>query len=82
MMSAGVIPIVSKECGLYDDEVINLPDCKINTIEKFIHDYAAKSDEWIKQQSSHVVEIIKTRYSRKNFTDSVIAAMNELTKGE
>ena len=78
VMSAGVIPIVSKECGFEDDEVINLPDCKIDTIEKFIRNYSAKPDEWIKQESSHVVEIVKTRYSRQNFTDSVIAAMNKL----
>ena len=80
VMSAGVIPIVSKECGYEDDEVINLPDCKIDTIEKYIRDYSAKPDEWIKQTSSHVVEIIKTRYSRQNFTDSIISAMNALTK--
>ena len=79
-MSAGVIPIVSKECGFEDDEVINLPDCKIETIQKFIRDYSAKLDEWIKQESSHVAEIVKTRYSRQNFTDSVIAAMNKLEK--
>ena len=79
VMSAGVIPIVSKECGFEDDEVINLPDCKLDTLKKFIRD-SAKLDEWIKQESSHVAEIVKTRYSRQNFTDSVIAAMNKLEK--
>ena len=80
-MSAGVIPIVSKECGFEDDEVINLPDCKLDTLKKFIRD-SAKPDEWIKQESSHAAEIVKTRYSRQNFTDSVIAiaAMNKLEK--
>ena len=80
MMSAGVIPIASRECGFEDDEVINLLDCKLATIEKVICECASKPDDWIREHSSRCVEAVNTRYSRKDFTDSVKEAMIQTLK--
>lgn len=78
VMSAGVIPIVSRECGFYDDEVINLPDCRIETIEQYISEYSQKPDEWIKEHSEHSVNIVKERYSFESFSRSVHDAMTAM----
>lgn len=77
-MSAGVIPIVSRECGFYDDEVINLPDCRSETIEQYISEYSQKPDEWIKEHSEHSVNIVKARYSFESFGRSVNDAMTAM----
>ena len=47
-MSAGIIPIVSKECGYEEDEVNNLPDCKKETIYSYITEYSKKDQVWLK----------------------------------
>ena len=67
-MSAGIIPIVSKECGLEDDEVINLPDCSIDTIQNHILEYSKKSDEWINEKSKRVKDIADSKYSKESFS--------------
>lgn len=41
-MSAGLIPIVSRECGFEDDEVIHLEDCSLECLEKTVNEYAKK----------------------------------------
>lgn len=67
-MSAGIIPIVSKECGFEDDEVINLPDCELTTIHDHIIEYSMKSNEWIEEKAQQVKQIADTKYSKENFT--------------
>ena len=67
-MSAGLIPIVSKECGFENDEVINLPNCNIETIRKFVIEYSRKSSTWINDKSRQVKHIADTKYSKKSFS--------------
>lgn len=81
MMSAGVIPITSKVCGFEDDEVIHLPDCRIETIERYIEEYANKPDDWIRERSAWSVEVATTRYSKEKFRQSVHDAMTSTLKG-
>lgn len=81
IMSAGVIPIVSRECGFEDDEVISLPDCRLETIERYINEYAHKPDEWVRERSLKCIETVRTRYSKENFTKSVHDAMSVALKG-
>ncbi len=75
-MSAGIIPIVSRECGFEEDEVISLPDCHKATIKDFIMKYSNKDPEWIKAQSHHSIEVVKMRYSENAFIQSVKTALD------
>ncbi len=75
-MSAGMIPIVSRECGFEDDEVIHLKDCSKECIEKSIKYYAAKDNKWIKNESEKSVKIVKERYSEECFVKSIIQALS------
>lgn len=70
-MSAGMIPIVSKECGFEDDEVINLPDCKMETIFGYVVEYSQKDQNWLKNAAKHSMEIVHSRYSKLCFSHSV-----------
>lgn len=76
VMSAGVIPIASKICGYDEDEVILLDDCKKETIDSAIHEYAEKPLDWIKTQSEYEKEIVRTRFSEQSYIDSVEKAMD------
>lgn len=75
-MSAGMIPIVSKECGFEDDEVINLPDCKMDTIFDYIIEYSQKDQNWLKRAAKHSMEIVQRRYSKSCFSHSVEVALD------
>lgn len=79
-MSAGMIPIVSRECGFEDDEVIHLDDCSMSCIEKYIKYYSMKDEKWINSKSKEAVRIIKEKYSKKNFRESIIIGMQETIK--
>ena len=71
VMSAGLIPILSRESGYDDDEVIILPDCKMDTIRKVVLEYSQKDKQWIKERSEYEIQIVKERYSRECFIQSV-----------
>lgn len=75
-MSAGMIPIVSRECGFEDDEVIYLKDCSKECIEDSIKFYVSKDDKWIKNESEKAVKIVKERYSEECFVESIIQAFS------
>lgn len=77
-MSAGLIPIVSRECGFEDDEVIHLEDCSLECLEKTIDEYAFKNIDWINSESERVKRIVEERYSQKCFSDSIFKAFNDV----
>lgn len=75
-MSAGLIPIVSKECGFEEDEVFYFNNCSIECIEDTILFFSKKDINWIKQNALETMDKCNSRYSKKNFTKSVRLAMN------
>lgn len=77
-MSAGVIPIVSRECGFDDDVVINLPNCEIETIEEYILSYSEKDIDWIIMKAKETVEIVKNKYSKKNYISIFSSALEDV----
>ncbi len=79
-MSAGLIPIVSRECGFNDDEVHILNDCQLETIENTIREYAQKPKEWREQEAERVLGIVRERYSNENFSESVRSPLVSLFK--
>jgi len=79
-MSAGVIPICSKNCGFNNDEVIIMEDCSIKTVESYIVHYGEKNLEWIIEKSKEALNIVETNYSKAAFTDSLKAALDGVLK--
>lgn len=78
LMSAGVISICSRECGYNDDEVINLPDCRMETIERFIRFYAEKDPEWIRHHAEKALKTYREKHTKRSYTDSVISGLEQI----
>lgn len=81
-MSAGLIPIVSRECGFNNDEVFNLQECSISGIRDTLLAFAQKPLDWIKNESLRAVETIHTSYSPNHFSHSLRTAMQGLLEGK
>ena len=77
-MSAGLIPIVSRECGFEDEDVIHLPDCRLETIERYIYEFGNKDKQWIIEASEKARKVVLDSYSKKNYIESVAYALNDV----
>ncbi|MDD4600555.1 hypothetical protein SDC9_13775 [bioreactor metagenome] len=80
-MSAGLIPIVSRECGLSDDEAFLLQDCSLTGIRDTLLAFAQKPLDWIKKESLRTVKTIHSHYTPNHFSQSFRAAMQGLLEG-
>ncbi|MCF6177768.1 MAG: glycosyltransferase [Geopsychrobacter sp.] len=77
-MSAGLVPIVTRECGFNDDEVHHLLSSNMEDIGASINYFSRKSREWISNESRETLKVVKTRYSTVNYSESIREAMKEL----
>lgn len=75
-MSVGLINLCSRECGLEDDEVIHLDNCKIETIREAVLEYSGKDLEWVKRESKRQYNIVRERYSKECFLESINKALD------
>lgn len=75
MMSAGVIPICSLECGIDSEDIIVLEDCEIDTIERTILWASKKSKEWVKTNSIRTMKLASNKYSRSIFSQKMEEAL-------
>ena len=75
-MSAGVIPIVSRECGFEEGEVHCLRESTIAEIGRMADEYAQKPLQWIVEEAGRVATIAKTRYGTDQYSKSVRAALS------
>lgn len=77
-MSAGIIPICSKQCGFDANEVILLPDCSKLTIEKYVIQYSKSNTEWIQNESEKMLILSKTKFSKESYSKNVYHALNSI----
>lgn len=77
VMSAGVIPILSQECGFDDDEAILLPDCELETIKNIILEYSQKSMDWVDKKSHEVIDMTRKKHSKEMFIQSLRQAFDK-----
>ena len=75
-MSAGVIPIVSRECGFDEDDVHYLRESTIDEIGRVTDEYAQKSLQWIVEEAARIAVVAKTRYGTHQYSKSVRAALS------
>lgn len=66
-MSAGVVPICSRNCGYEEEEVITLKDCNKETIKQTVIEAANMSLDEIEEKSKEAVQLTKSKYSMENF---------------
>ena len=77
-MAAGLIPIVSRECGFSEDEVHYFKDCSLPTITETVRDFAGKGMEWVECESLKTTQLVLERYSPCNYSESVRMALDQV----
>lgn len=77
-MSAGLIPIASRESGFNRDEVFLLEDCRMETLSEAIRLFSSKPVQWIEEESRRASSIAHTQFSKENFTKSVREALSSV----
>lgn len=81
-MSAGLIPIVSRECGFADNEVFHFQDCSPSCIKETLDAFSQKPLDWIRDQSRRATDTVRTRYSPEHFSQSFRTALQGLLEGK
>ena len=80
-MHAGLIPIVSRECGVDTaDFGFTLPDCSIETIKKTIEMCAALTPEELKRRSDFARAYAQKNHTRETFCTAFKSALNSIAK--
>lgn len=77
-MSAGLVPIVSRECGMEDSEAHHFLDCSIGCIEATLGSFAERGRDWIAEESRRVMDLVRAKYSMENYAETIRGAMKEL----
>lgn len=81
-MSAGLIPLVSRECGFQEDEAHFFEDCSSESISKLISRMSEKPPKWIMNESMRVREVVKAKYSGECYVASVRNALADILNDE
>lgn len=79
-MSAGLIPIVSRECGYDEDEAFFLPRCTVTEVGETLEHYASQSIGWVKEHAARSVGLARDRYAPERYAESVRRAMGGLRR--
>jgi hypothetical protein len=79
-MSAGMIPLISHECGFDEGEAIFLPDCSIETIKEQIVQCATRPQRWINERALHSRDVARTLYSKDRYRDAVRFGLQALER--
>lgn len=78
-MHSGLIPLVSRECGLDIGNIgVIFYDNKIETIEKIILEYSKKEDPWIRMQSEKAYIFAKENNTIDIFKKDFKRALNNI----
>jgi len=73
-MSAGLIPIVSRECGFEEDEVHTLNSHDLRDIEENLLSFSRRSREWVEMEGRRVMRLASGKYGPDRFAAAIRAA--------
>ncbi len=77
-MSSGIIPILTRECGLDEGDFISLDSIEMSDIGNVIHEYAIRDIDWINKEAVRYRQIVSTKYSRESFSKSINTGLAEV----
>lgn len=80
VMSMGILPICTRECGFDEDEVFILNDAGADTIRNRIIECLQYDDAWIHERKEYTVCLTKTKYSRAAFSNAVEKAISDVIR--
>ncbi len=70
-MSAGLIPIVSKESGFDSDDAYILDSCEPEYLAETIRSFSEKPTAWIESKITETTTIANTKFSNEKFTQQI-----------
>ncbi|MBP3817903.1 MAG: glycosyltransferase [Butyrivibrio sp.] len=79
-MSAGVIPVLTRECGIDDGEFIPIESVGLDYLTNLIHELANKDSQWINSQVNLYKTIALSKYSKEAFLKSLKFALDNTIK--
>lgn len=75
----GLIPIISKECGInMDDNVIEIKSLKLEEVKNSINKAISMTDEEVAKKSENIYNAIRLNHTRQKFTEKLNFALVEL----
>jgi len=77
-MSTGMVSVVSTACGFEEDEVIILPDCSLETIERTVLALASMPAEQVASQREKALQLAEERYAAACFSQRIGQAFAEV----
>jgi glycosyltransferase involved in cell wall biosynthesis len=77
-MSAGLIPVVSRECGFDGADAHLLEDCSLACIRDTVDSLSRQPADWIRNQSLAAVKAVRLKFLPDHYTDCIRTAMQSL----
>lgn len=77
-MSAGLIPLVSRECGFEKEEVHFFAENSLDCIRNDVSLFSKRSVGWIRDESQRKKSIVQKRYSQSCYTESVYQGLKTI----
>lgn len=77
-VAAGLVPLVSRECGFERDEVHRLPGSETQDIERGMESISSRGTEWLASESRRIQDLVQNRYSTDAYTRSVRNALDSV----
>jgi len=74
-VAAGLVPLVSRECGFEPDEVHTLPGTGPDEISAALEAISSRGVEWLASESKRIGDLVGEHYSRSAYTKSVRTAL-------
>ncbi|MCE1225459.1 MAG: glycosyltransferase [Geobacteraceae bacterium] len=79
-MSAGMVSVVSTACGFEDDEVILLPDCSLEAIERTVLAVSSMPADQVADQREKALKLAEERYATACFSKRISQAFAEVLR--
>ncbi|MEZ5275160.1 MAG: hypothetical protein R3F07_02120 [Opitutaceae bacterium] len=70
-VAAGLVPLVTEECGFEPDEVHRLAGADLEAIESGMESVARRSVQWMNAEADRIGALVRRRYSTESYSASV-----------
>ena len=77
-MSAGLIPLISRECGFDEGEAYYFPENSQECIAQTINEFSQKPTEWVQFEAQRMASIVHNKYTFAHYTDSIHQALSHI----
>jgi hypothetical protein len=77
-VAAGLVPLVTRECGFEPDEVHRFPGSGLEAIQAGLESIAGHGIEWLRSEADRVGALVRDRYSPEAYSESVRTALESV----